>query len=169
MDFQRQACVIQIDRHKSLWLRAGGETHLLPSSLLLSCLRSLISSCLLSFFSIPFLSSPPSPIISCRTHSCPLPSHLVSSSVFCSILWPFSFFSPHPSSVISCSVTHQNQSPFLISSPSFFCLKSFRSFRSGAHEVLISKTDIQMFVDIFEINNNHNFSINHVLPNIKYV
>ncbi len=127
MDFQRQECVIQTDRHKSLWLRAGGETHLLLSSLLSPCLSSLsfLSILLLSFLLLLLLLS---------TVVLTLPSHLVSSSVQQCLNFPFL------SSPLLCYLLLSN-SPwpihfsclFLISSPPFFYLESFWSLRSGAH------------------------------------
>lgn len=143
----------------------------LVSPLVLSQIPDLFLSSVLLLYTFPVFSS--------------FSYHLLSNSLLSSSLSPCLFFRVLFNTVaiflflsppLQCYLLLRNSlkpipfsSLFLISSPSFFCLKSFQSFRSGAHVVLISKTDIQMFVDIFEINNNHNFSINHVLPNIKYV
>lgn len=80
MKFQRQECVIQTDRQRSLWLRAEEETHLLPSSPLSSCLSSPISSSL-HFFS--FLSSLSYYLPSCSP--LPLSPRLLSCLVSCFI------------------------------------------------------------------------------------
>lgn len=83
MKFQRQGCVIQTDRQRSLWLRAEEDTHLLPSSPLSSCLSSPISSSL-HFFS--FLSSPLLLSTVMLTPVLSFLSQLVSSSVLSCVI-----------------------------------------------------------------------------------
>ena len=125
MDFQRQECVIQTERHKSLLLRAGGETPLLPASLLLSRLISLIS-----FFPVPLL------YLESLPYSCPLPSPLTSTSVFSSV---FIFLSsPLLCYLLLSKLATSNPLFFphiscLISAPPFSYLKRFASLSSGAH------------------------------------
>ena len=110
---------------KSPWLKTGGETHLLPLSLLLPCVISLISSLILSspvlLFHIPF---PPSPITNLNLVLC---SPLVSP--FCLFLSNSLHF-PFLSSLLLCYLTCHDQctSPLL----SFRLLFSYLRFFSSS-------------------------------------
>lgn len=145
-DFRRQECVIRSDRRRSLWLRAG-ETRLLPSHLLSSCLSSPISSSPLFVF--PFLSSFPYYLLSSSLLSSvliffPLTlSHFLSFPLFKSIF--ILLFSPHVSGFLTSKIDRL----FL------FCSESFESLRPGDQVELwdISKTDIQIFVSTYYLNN----------------
>ena len=138
-DFQRQECVIRSDRRRSLWLRAG-ETRLLPSPLLSSCLSSPISSSLLFVF--PFLPSFPYYPLSSSLQSSvlilfPLTlSPFLSSPLFKSIF--IFLFYPHVSGFLTGKID-----PRLL-----FCSESFESLRPRDQVELwdSSKTDIQIFV-----------------------
>lgn len=120
-DFQRQECVIRSDRQRSLWLRAG-ETRLLPSPRLSSCLSSPISTSPLFVF--PFLSSFPyyllwSSHLSSVLILTPLRSHFLSFPLFKYFF--ILLFSPHVSDILTSKID-----PLFL-----FCSERFESLRPG--------------------------------------
>lgn len=88
IDFERQQCAIQADRHKGPWLRAGEETSPpLISPLVLFHLLHLLFSypiltlCVFSILALPLLLRLSSSPVFC---SCPLSSDLISFLVISS-------------------------------------------------------------------------------------